>query len=294
MTATIVDVGAARRRRTRLDRAGRIWRVVALLVTAALAVIWLLPLLWAVDTAFKPEAETSTVPISWIPEGGFTTAAFKAVFEQGDLVRWFVNSTVVTVLTTVLVVALSSTAAYGFSRTRFRGRGVLYAIALGGIMVPPTILVVPLFREMVQFGLADTYWGMILPQVAVPAMVFILKKFFDGLPRELEEAAKVDGASPWRIYWQVVMPLSRPALVAVAIFTFITTWNNFFWPFLVTSDPDLMTLPVGLATVQSSYGLRYAQIMATAVLAGLPLLVAYLFFQRQIIRSIAHTGLGGR
>ncbi|HLL67081.1 MAG TPA: carbohydrate ABC transporter permease [Micromonosporaceae bacterium] len=280
--------------RTRTDRSGRAWRIVALIIAAILALLWLMPLLWAIDTSLKPEEETTTVPITWIPASGFTIAAYRLVLEQGALLRWFVNSTIVAVITTALVLLLSSMAAYGFSRTRFRGRQALYALTLAGIMVPPTVLVVPLFREMVGLGLADTYWGMILPQIAVPAMVFILKKFFDGLPKELEEAARVDGASSWRVYWQVVLPLSRPALVAVAIFTFISTWNNFFWPFLIISDPDLMTLPVGLATVQSSYGLRYAQIMATAVLAGLPLLIAYLFFQRQIIRSIAHTGLGGR
>ncbi|WP_248962660.1 carbohydrate ABC transporter permease [Sphaerisporangium perillae] len=270
----------------------RAWNVAGLIVTAIIALLWLVPLLWAVDTALKPEGETTKIPVTWWSDNlGFE--AFRKVFTESDLVRWFLNSTVVAAGVTVLVLVTASMAAYGFARTEFRGRKVLLAVVVAGIMVPPQVLVVPLFREMLGLGLVDTYWAMILPQVAAPAMVFILKKFFDGLPRELEEAARVDGASPWRLYWQIVLPLSRPVLAAVGIFTFIFTWNNFFWPFLAVSDPDLMTIPVGLATVQSSYGLRYAQIMASAVLGGLPLLVAYVFFQRDIIRSVAHTGLSG-
>jgi multiple sugar transport system permease protein len=250
------------------------------------------PLLWALDTALKPEGETTRVPISWIPSE-FTLDAFRAVLRDGDIPRWMGNSLVVATVVTALTVLTASMAAFGFSRTRFRGRRVLFALIIGGIMVPPTALVVPLFDEMLAFGLVDTYWAMILPQVAVPAMVFVLKKFFDGLPRELEEAARVDGASLWRIYWQIVLPLSRSVLAAVAVFTFITTWNNFLWPFLVTSNPDLMTLPVGLTNVQSSFGLRYAQIMASAVLSGLPLIVVFMIIQRQIIRGVAHAGLSG-
>jgi multiple sugar transport system permease protein len=160
-------------------------------------------------------------------------------------------------------------------------------------MVPPQILIVPLYRQMLAMGLADTYLGIILPQLVLPAMVFILKKFFDGIPHELEEAARVDGAGSLRIFLQIVLPLSRSILAAVAIFVFIHAWNNFLWPFIITSDPGLMTLPVGLVQVQSSFGVRYAQVMASAILAGLPLIVVFMLFQRQIIRGVATTGLGG-
>jgi multiple sugar transport system permease protein len=248
-------------------------------------------LLWAVDTSFKPESETTAVPLDWIPTQ-FTLDAYRQVIAAGQIGQWMLNSAITAAVVTVLVVLLSSMAAYGFARTRFRGRKVLFALVIAGIVVPPQVLVVPLFAEMVSLGLVDTYWGIILPQIAAPIMVYILKKFFDALPRELEEAALIDGASRLRIYWQVVMPLSRQVLAAVAIFTFVITWNNFLWPFVVATDPDTMTLPVGLATVQTTYGVRYAQIMATVVLGALPLLVVFVLFQRQIVRGIAHTGLG--
>jgi multiple sugar transport system permease protein len=275
------------RRYTPLARAGIITAL------AVVAVLWLAPLVWAVLTSLKHEADTTTVPLEVVPDRGFTLQAYSSVLANGDLITWFFNSTVVTLVVTVLTVALSAAAAYGFSRTRFRGRNALFALTIAGIMVPPQILIVPLYRQMLAMGLADTYLGIILPQLVLPAMVFILKKFFDGIPNELEEAARVDGAGSLRIFLQIVLPLSRSILAAVSIFVFIHAWNNFLWPFIITSDPGLMTLPVGLVQVQSSFGVRYAQVMASAILAGLPLIVVFMLFQRQIIRGVATTGLGG-
>ncbi|MEU1650682.1 carbohydrate ABC transporter permease [Streptomyces pristinaespiralis] len=268
-------------------------RITLLVIALVLTVAWLIPLAWAVATSLKPEGETTKTPLEWIGSR-ITFEAYSKVWESGDLMRWMMNSAYISVMTTVLTVLTCAMAAYGFTRTDFRGRKLLYGLVLAGIMVPPQVLIAPLFTEMVQLGLVDTYWGVILPQVAVPAMVFILVKFFEGVPRELEEAAFVDGAGRWRVFWTIVMPLSRPVLAAVAIFTFISTWNNFLWPFLVTTDPGGMTLPVGLVNVQSSFGVRYAQIMAALVIAGLPLLIVFMLFQRQIVRGIAHTGLAGQ
>jgi multiple sugar transport system permease protein len=199
------------------------------------------------------------------------------------------------VIVTFLTVLFSAMAAYGFARTQFRGQRVLLALILAGIMVPPQVLIAPLFAEMVTLGLVDTWWAIILPQVAAPLIVYILVKFFQDVPPELEQAAFVDGAGRWRVFFTIVLPLSRPVLAAVSIFTFINTWNNFLWPFLVSTDPNTMTLPVGLANVvQGTFGLRYAQIMASVVLAGLPLLVVFVMFQRQIVKGVAHTGLAGQ
>jgi multiple sugar transport system permease protein len=275
------------RRYSPLARAGLITAL------AVLAVLWLAPLVWALLTSLKYEADTTTVPLEVVPERGFTLQAYASVLANGNLLTWFANSTVVTLVITVLTVALSAAAAYGFSRTRFRGRNLLFALTVAGIMVPPQILIVPLYRQVLALGLADTYAGIILPQLVLPAMVFILKKFFDGIPTELEEAARMDGAGQLRIFLQIVLPLSRSILAAVSIFVFIHAWNNFLWPFIITSDPGLMTLPVGLVQVQSSFGVRYAQVMASAILAGLPLIVVFMLFQRQIIRGVATTGLGG-
>ncbi len=259
-------------------------------ILTLVAIIWIIPMLWAIDTAFKPESETTTVPASWLPSH-FTLQGFAEVLQAGDLPRWYFNSIVTTVLITVLVVLISSMAAFAFSRVPFRGRGLLFWIMLAGIMVPAPILIIPLFSEMQAFGLIDSYWAIILPQLASPIAVFIFKQFFDGVPHELEEAARMDGASLWRVYWQIWLPLSRPAIAAVAVFIFVAAWNNFVWPFIAVTSTWNMTLPVGLATVQTSYGVHYAQIMASAVLGGLPTLIAFLFFQRQIVQGFTASGL---
>jgi multiple sugar transport system permease protein len=267
-------------------------KVATVVGAVILAVVWLVPLLWAFDTSLKPEPETTRSPITWLPAAP-TTEAYRSVIDQGDLIRWFLNSTVVSVLVTALTLVVSVLAAYGFSRTRFPGRRVLFGLIIAGILVPPQVLIVPLFQEMTGLGLVDTYWGIVLPQVVAPVMVFVLKKFFDGISRDYEDAARVDGASRWRIVWSVMVPMSRPILVAVGIFTFIGAWNNFLWPFIVTTDPSMMTIPVGLANVQGSYGLRYAQIMASAVLGGLPLLIVHALFQRHLVRGVGDAGIKG-
>ncbi|WP_203183838.1 carbohydrate ABC transporter permease [Streptomyces pratensis] len=271
---------------------GRLPRVLAGTALTVLAAVWLLPFLWAVATSFQSEQDVAKPGLSPF-KGAFTLDAYQQILERGNVTVWAANSFLVAGLVTLITVVISTLAAYGFSRGTFRGRRALLAVTVAAVMVPPQLLVVPLFEQMLMFNLVDTYAAMILPQVVAPMMVFILKRFFDSIPRELEEAARLDGASEVRVFLSVVLPLSRPIVAAVSIFVFIGAWNNFMWPFIVTNDPDLMTLPVGLATVKDAFGIQYAQAMASALLAALPLIVVFLLFQRRIVSSVATTGLGG-
>ncbi|MEQ8146188.1 carbohydrate ABC transporter permease [Streptomyces sp. OP7] len=274
--------------------ASRTARVLALAVLAVLALTWLLPMAWAVLTAFKSEQDASD-PLHWFwPQGGFTLDGFRTVVERGDLPLWMWNSFFVSAAVTIVTVAVSAAAGYAFSRTLFKGRRGLFALTVASILVPPQMLIVPWFQQMLTLNLVDTYAAVILPQTVAPVMVFILKKHFDTIPRELEEAARLDGAGHARIFWSVMLPLSRPMLAAVSIFVFIGAWNNFLWPFVSTSDPALMTLPVGITAVKDAYGVNYAQTMASSVLAALPLVLVFVFFQRHIVKSVATTGLGGQ
>lgn len=269
-------------------------RVAAFVILALLAIGWLLPFLWAVATAFKTETDAASGDPSWIGSSGPTTEAFGAILAQGNVYLWALNSLWTSLAITVITLAISSLAAYAFSRLDFTGRRWLFALIIASIVVPPQVLIIPLFYEMLAFDMIDTHWGLILPQVVAPAMVFILKKFFDAIPIELEDAARVDGAGRLRIFWSIVLPLSRPILASVAIFVFIAAWNNFLWPFLVINDTTLMTLPVGLQTVISAYGVQYAQMMAQAVLAALPLIIVFIVFQKQIVKGVATSGFGGQ
>jgi multiple sugar transport system permease protein len=225
---------------------------------------------------------------------GWTFDAYQKVLSNSDLPLWMWNSLVVAVLVTALTVLISAMAAFAFSQTLFRGRALMQWLTLAAIMMPGQILIVPLFREMQVLGLVDTFAGIVLPQIVAPVMVFILKRFFDAIPQELLDAARIDGASSWRLFWTIVLPLSRSILVAVAIFVFIGAWNNFLWPFIITTDPQFMTLPVGLSTVKDAYGVQYAQNMASAMIAALPLLVVFMLFQRRIVQGVATTGMGGQ
>ena len=282
------DTAVASGRRRRLRPGGVL--VIAILVIAA--ILWLVPFAWAIATSLKPDAETTETPVSWTASK-ITFDAYDSILGRGDIFRWYFNSALVSVVVTALTVLLASMAAFAFSRVAFRGKGTLFFFVAAGLIVPFQALIVPLFEEMDTFGLVDTYWAIILPQVASPIAVLVFKRFFDGIPRELEESALVDGASTWRIYWQIWMPLARPATAAVAIFTFVVTWNNFIWPFVVTTARSLQTIPVGLSTVNSFYGAQYAQVMALAIMGALPLLIAFLLFQRQIVQGISNTGLKG-
>ncbi len=291
-TRSRIDPKAAARRRKGPNTKRSRGSIVALVVAVLLALIWLVPFAWALATSLKPDAETTAVPVKWFGST-VTFDAYGEVLGSGAMWRWYFNSVVVSAVVTMLTLLFASMAAFAFSKIRFRGHEIAYFLIAAGLIVPFQALIVPLFEELDAFGMVDTYWGIILPQVAAPIAVLVFKRFFDGIPKELEEAARLDGASAFRIYWQIWMPLSRPAIAAVGIFTFVTSWNNFLWPFIITSARGLQTIPVGLATVQSFYGAQYAQVMALSLLGALPLFIAYMIFQRQIVEGISSTGLKG-
>jgi multiple sugar transport system permease protein len=270
----------------------KLFNRICLGVLLAFAVLWLIPLLWAVDTSLKPNAETVQLPTTWVIHHP-TLDSYKSILKQGDIWHWYAASFITSSLTVVGTVFTASLCAFALSRLRFKYRGAILIFVLIGIMIPGQVLIVPLFREISFFHLLNTYWAVALPQIPTAIAVFVFKQFFDALPLDLDEAARIDGASSWRIYTRVTMPLSRPVIAAVSIFTFIWSWNNLLWPLLVLSNPKLMTIPVGLATVQGNFGIRYADTMAASLLGALPLILLFLFFQRHIVEGIAGTGLKG-
>jgi multiple sugar transport system permease protein len=271
---------SARRRRIRPSAA------IAFGVLLLVSLLWVVPLAWAVDTSLKPEGQTTPIPPSWTTSH-WTIGAYMKVLSNGDLPRWFLNSAITSVVITVGTVVFGSLVGYALSRIPFRGRAMVFWLIMAGIMIPVEALVVPLFYEVNSFDLVNTYAGIILPQLASPVAVFIFKQYFDGIPREFEEAAIMDGASRLRVYWRIWMPLSMPAVATVAILAFIASWNNFLWPLIVITGSNMMTIPVGLSSVTSSYGIQYAQIMASTVLAAVPMLVVFAFFQRQIVEGVS-------
>jgi multiple sugar transport system permease protein len=292
MATTAIPVARSRANvgNAQFDSRERLFNRVCTGVLIAFAMVWIVPVAWAIDTALKPNAETTSV--TWAIKNP-TLASFRSVLDQGDILHWYATSFITSTLTAAATVLTASMAGFALSRLKFRRKRLAFWLILVGLMIPGQVLIVPLFREFNSLHLLNSYWAVILPQVPTAIAVFVFKQFFDGIPRDLEDAARVDGASSWRIYRTIVMPLSRPAVSAVAIFSFVWSWNNLLWPLLAMSNPDLMTIPVGLATVQGSYGIRYADVMASAILGALPLVVVFLLFQRRIVEGFAGTGLKG-
>ncbi|EXF24876.1 sugar ABC transporter permease [Nesterenkonia sp. AN1] len=293
--APVADVTQVRRtNRMPGEKPFGLLRILAFAALVLMALLWLLPVFWALVTSFKTETDAASGGLDLIGPSGFTTQAFEAILSQGNVYIWALNSLWTSAVITAITVAISALAAYAFSRLQFKGNRWLFLMVIASIIVPSQALIIPLYYQMLTFNMVDTYWGLILPQVVMAPIVFILKKFFDAVPVELEDAARVDGAGRLRVFFSVVLPLSRPILGAVSIFVFIQAWNNFLWPFLIINDTTLMTLPVGLQTVLSAYGVQYSQVMAQAVLAALPLVIVFLFYQRQIVKGVATTGFGGQ
>jgi multiple sugar transport system permease protein len=270
-------------------RTGLGWTIVGAACAGLLALLWAAPLLWAASTALRPELETVASDFHWLPRV-WTLDAFRATLASGHLLRWLFNSLLVAVLVTVVTMAISLMAAYAFSQLRFRGRTLVFGIAMLGFLLPFEALLVPLFRTMNSLGLIDTYAGVVLPQVVAPVVIYVFKDFFDAIPPEYREAATLDGAGPLRVLWSVYLPLAGNIVWAMAIVTFIGAWNNFLWPFIVITSNEMMTIPLGLTQTYDAFGVRYAQLMAAALLGALPAVLAYVAFQRRVTQGFLAAG----
>lgn len=261
--------------------------------TLLMAGLWLFPLYWAVVTSFKRENDVLLNPPTWLPLP-FTLNAYRTVLAESGLLRWYFNSVLTGVIITFLVIFLCIMCAYAISQLSFPGKTLLFWVLLAGFMIPNRALIVPLFVLMNDLDMVNTYQGIILPQLVAPVVIIIYKQFFDAVPRELRDAAVIDGANEARILFNIFLPINWGITWALAIVTFIGAWNEFFWPFIITSSEAMMTIPVGITQVNEAFGVQYARTMAVAVLAGLPVVVAYLAFQRRVTEGIMATaGLKG-
>lgn len=282
---------AATRRRPRFTTRG-LGRLAVYAVIMAGGVAMLFPFAWMVSTSLKADVELFVTPPRLVPDP-FVPQNYQRVAETFPLGRFVMNSLVVAGISTALQLATSAMAAYAFARLRFRGRDALFVLYLATLMVPLQVTIVPLFIEMRLLGLVNTYPALILPTIASAFGTFLLRQAYLTLPRELEEAAFIDGAGHWTVFRRIVLPLSRPALATFGIFAFMASWNAFLWPLVVTSSQDLMTLPVGLSNLHGRYETAWNLVMAGATISVVPILVVYVLAQRHVIRGFAFSGLKG-
>jgi multiple sugar transport system permease protein len=258
------------------------------------AIVFLGPLLYAVSTSLKPADEVFT-PAPHLFGSELRWQNYADAFKFAPFGRYFLNSIFVAVVGTLVVVAASSLSAYAFARLRFAGRDQLFVVFLGTLMVPQEVLIVPMYWLMQALGWVDSYWALILPWAFTAFGTFLLRQFFLTVPAELEEAARVDGCGPFGSFFRIMLPLARPALAVLTVFTFIGFWGSFLWPLIIiNSVEDKGTVPLGLAQFVGQQGTQWNLMMAASVLAMLPTVLLVVLLQKHLVRGLLVTGLGGR
>ncbi|MGH2535232.1 MAG: carbohydrate ABC transporter permease [Thermomicrobiales bacterium] len=269
-------------------------QVVAYIVLVAVALAMFVPFIFSLTTSLKSVPE-SNLPLSlrglfW-PET-ITTAAYQTVFDA-DIGRWFFNSAFVATIWVLGRAFTASAAGYAFARMDFPGKNLVFLLVLSTIMIPGMVTIVPKFIILRELRLIDSYGALTLPFLADAFAIFLMKQFFESIPGELEEAARVDGASRYRMFWQIIMPLSMPALTALAIFSFQGSWNAFLEPLIFINNPDLFTLPLGLAFFKQTYLTEWPTLMAIAVITTVPIAIFYVIFQRWFVEGQSRAGIKG-
>lgn len=253
------------------------------------AVLMFFPFLWTIITSITPGAGLSVTP-ALIPSDP-SLEAYARLFAERPFLQVVGNSLLLAAATTVAQLFTSATAAYAFSRLPFRGRGVVFTVYLATMMIPLQVLIVPLFVEVKTLGLLNTHLGALLPALASAFGIFLLRQAVNQVPLELDEAATLDGAGHFRIFWTIILPNIRPALATLTVFAFMGSWNSFLWPLIVLRQPELQTLPIALAGLQGQYSTQWDIVMAGSVVSVIPMLALYLFAQKYVIQGVASSGI---
>lgn len=254
-------------------------------ITVVVAAIWFFPLYWAVVTSFKTDDESVRAGVNLLPDA-LNFSGYLFVILNSSLPIWYLNSVITSVGVTVLAVFMAACTGYAISQLRFPGRMLLWYLILASFMVPVSALIVNHFIIIAGVKLLNTHLGIILPMLISPVTIIVYKQFFDGMPREYREAAVIDGANEFQLLFRIFLPMNWGVTTALAIITFIGAWNAFLWPFLAAQNERMMTVTVGITAVQDTFGVAYARVLAGAVLAGLPVALAYLLFQRRVTQAI--------
>lgn len=264
--------------------------VALVIFLAAVSVVFIIPFIWMLTTSFRTQGDLAANPLTLWPEA-ITLENYHNVWERIPFGRQFINTTLFAGTVTIVSVVLDSMAGYAFARFDFPGKNALFVLVLITLMVPVQVTFIPLFSLLVDFGWVNTLHGLIIPRVADAFGIFFLRQFFVGLPKDLEDAARIDGASEPRIFFRIMLPLAGPAVLTIAMFNLLANWNDLLWPLMVTTSPDMQTLPAGLALFRGQHVTDYGLLMAGSVLALLPMIVAFFFVQRRFIEGIATSGL---
>jgi multiple sugar transport system permease protein len=268
----------------------RLSSVLIYLMLIAGGIVMIIPFVWMIATSLKPAKE---VFLGYFFPMAPTLENYVLVLNKVPFARWYLNSLIVATCTTLSVAFFDSLTGFVLAKYEFPGKNVIFVFILSTLMVPTEMLVIPWFILSNNLNWVDTYWGIMFPGVITAFGTFLMKQFMEGVPSELLDAARMDGVSEFGLFWRIALPLVKPALAALCIFTFLGNWNAFLWPVIITEKMDMRTVPVGLAFFSGEAGSSWELIMAGASMATVPVLIVFLFLQRQIIKGIALTGLKG-
>ncbi|GMA58455.1 carbohydrate ABC transporter membrane protein 2 (CUT1 family) [Alicyclobacillus sacchari] len=265
-------------------------RIGLYVVATAYALVSLLPFIWSLYTSLKPTSEVFQLLVPWHT---LTVSSYASILHDFPFARWFVNSLVVAVIVTVGNLVVNTFAGYAFARLKFPLRGFLFYLFLGIMMIPGQVVLVPIYIILVNLGWINSYAGLTIPFLLSSTMVFLSRQFFLGIPKELEEAARIDGVGHWGMFFRIMLPLSKPLLAAQTILTFQGNWNSFLWPLLIGQTTSMYTLPVGLNSFYGQYNAYWNSVMAGMLLLTVPMMIIFVIFQRQFVQGVASAGLKG-
>jgi ABC-type glycerol-3-phosphate transport system permease component len=259
-------------------------------VLILVSLIFVMPFLWMFLSSFKPALEIIKIPPTFFPEK-FTLNNYKTIFERLHFWRYFLNSIVVSLAVTIVAMFTSSLAGFVFTKFDFPGRELIFIIFLAGLMIPFAVIVLPMYLFVSKIGLQNTYLGLVLPLCVSPFGIFLVRQFMEGIPMEMIEAARIDGASNMWIYFRIMIPLSSAGIGGVGVFTFLWTWNQLWWPLMIISKQDMRTLPLAIAALTFQHAKRYDMIVTGAAIAIVPVMLVFAFAQRRLIKGVTLTGM---
>ncbi|PWW39987.1 MULTISPECIES: carbohydrate ABC transporter permease [Paenibacillus] len=256
------------------------------------AVVWLLPVLWVVISSLKTNSDLYSFPPKLWPQP-ITFEHFKEAFRKGDFGLYFMNSTIVTVSSTLLLLLINSMAGFALAKYRFRGSAIILIAFVSTLMIPIEVIMIPIFKVLSALGLYNSLLAIIIPPAATPTGVFLMRQYLLSVPDELLEAARMDGAGEWKIYWSIILPIAKPILAVLAIFSFMWRWDDFVWPLIAISDPSKYTIQLALSNFIGEYNVDWGSLLAMSVITMLPVLIVFMVFQRYFVSGMITSGMKG-
>ncbi|MDQ0721013.1 alpha-1,4-digalacturonate transport system permease protein [Paenibacillus sp. W4I10] len=267
-------------------------KVVIYSMLTVAAVVWLLPVLWVVISSLKTNSDLYSFPPKLWPQP-VTFEHFKAAFSKGDFGLYFMNSTIVTVSSTLLLLLINSMAGFALAKYHFRGSSIILIAFISTLMIPIEVIMIPIFKVLSALGMYNSLLAIIIPPAATPTGVFLMRQYLLSVPDELLEAARMDGAGEWKIYWSIILPIAKPILAVLAIFSFMWRWDDFVWPLIAISDPSKYTIQLALSNFIGEYNVDWGSLLAMSVITMLPVLIVFMVFQRYFVSGMITSGMKG-